>query len=399
MARTLNRLTATGVQNIKRKGRYADGGGLYLRVYSATSKSWVFRWVRGGVENEMGLGPYPDVSLAEARASAYEARRHVAANRSPKTERDRSREITRTFGDAADEYLIAKDGNWTNEKTRWQWKHTLTELAEPIRRVPIAEIETPHILRLLKPIWTKKPETAAKARMRLEAVLDYAGSHGWRSIENPARWRGHLSNLLPKRQKLSRGHHPAMPYAEVPAFFERLQGSDAMAARALQLLILTACRTSEVLKATWDEFEFESHIWTLSADRMKGKRDHRVPLSDTALAILKPLHDARVSDYVFPGQKSNKPLSNMAMEMLMKRMAVKNASPHGFRSSFRDWAGDRTSFPREIAEQALAHKVGDETELAYRRGDALEKRRTLMQAWADYCDAKTNVVRIATRQA
>ena len=180
MARTLNRLTATGVQNAKRKGRYADGGGLYLRVYSATSKSWVFRWVRGGVENEMGLGPYPDVSLAEARASAYEARRHVAANRNPKTERDRSREIARTFGDAADEYLIAKDGNWTNEKTRWQWKHTLTEVAEPIRRVPIAEIDTQHIL----------------------------------------------------RQRLSRGHHPAMPYAEVPAFFQRLQGSDAMAARA-----------------------------------------------------------------------------------------------------------------------------------------------------------------------
>jgi integrase len=181
-----------------------------------------------------------------------------------------------------------------------------------------------------------------------------------------------------------------MPYAKVPAFFEQLRGSDTMAARALQLLILTACRTSEVLKATWDEFEFESRIWTLSAERMKSKRDHRVPLSGTALAILQPLRDARVSGYVFPGQKPNKSLSDMAMEMLMKRMAVKNASPHGFRSSFRDWAGDCTSFPREIAEQALAHKVGDETELAYRRGDALEKRRQLMQAWADFCDGKAS---------
>ena len=387
----MNRLTAVTVKNLNTKGRYADGGGLYLRVGSSTSKSWVYRWVRNGTENEMGLGAYPAVSLADARETAAECRRHVAAKRNPRVERDREREAARTFGEAADEFLIAKASNWNNEKTRWQWKHTLTEFAAPIRRVPVAEIDTADVLKLLKPIWTEKPETAAKSRMRLEAVLDYASAHGWRSTENPARWRGHLANMLPKRQKLTRGHHPAMPYQEVDTFMGRLAASDAMSANALRFLILTAGRTGEVLNATWDEIDFDEALWTIPGARM---RDHRVPLTDAALAILNPLHGARVSDFVFPGQKQRRPLSNLAMEMLMRRMKVTDASPHGFRSSFRDWAGDKTAFPREIAEQALAHKVGDEVELAYRRGDALEKRRQLMSAWADFVtgNQRDNVV-------
>ena len=385
MARASTRLTAIKVSRIKEKGRYADGGGLYLRVSPTLSKSWVFRWVRNGTENEMGLGPFPDVSLVEARRLSLEARQHLAAGRHPKSERDRVREYGRTFGDVADDYLLAMQGRWTNDKTRWQWWHTVNTFSSPIRKLPISHVDTAVVLGLLKPIWQGKAETAAKARMRLEAVLDYAKAKGWREGENPARWRGHLSNILPPRKRLTKGHHPAMPYREVPAFVERLNSSEAMAARALELLILTACRTSEVLKAQWDEIDLDAALWTVPAVRMKMKREHRVPLSDRALDLLKPLHDTRSSEFVFPGQRRGKPLSNMAMEMLIKRMKVQGASPHGFRSSFRDWAGDCTTFAREIAEGALAHKVGDAVELAYRRGDALEKRRSLMQAWADYC--------------
>jgi integrase len=216
-------------------------------------------------------------------------------------------------------------------------------------------------------------------------VLDYAKVHGWRSGENPALWRGHLQNVLPARQKLTRGHHPAMPYRDVPAFMQELREKQAMSAIALEFLILTAARTGEVFGATWDEIDLDSGLWTIPAHRMKAGQAHRVPMSEHAIAILSSRQQARGSDYVFPGQKPGRPLSIMAFDMLMRRMKANDYTAHGFRSSFRDWAGDCTSFPREIAEAALAHKVGDAVELAYRRSDALEKRRTLMQAWADYC--------------
>ena len=385
MARMTNRLTATGLASIKVKGRFADGGGLYLRVSEDLNKSWVFRWVRHGQAREIGLGAFPAVSLANARKMAVKFREQLADGLDPKAERDKEREQIRTFATVADEYLEAMAGRWSNEKTRWQWRTTLTEFAKPIRKRPIGQIDTTDVLRLLKPIWQEKAETAAKARMRLESVLDYAKAKGWRDGENPARWRGHLSNILPARQKLTKGHHPAMPYSEVPTFAASLRQSEAMAARALEFLVLTAGRTGEILKATWDEVDLDSGVWTIPAARMKAKRDHRVPLTGDMVAILQPLHETRVSAYVFPGQKPGKPLSNMALEMLMKRMKIEGASPHGFRSSFRDWAGDCTSFPREVAEAALAHKAGDSTEQAYRRSDALEKRRSLMAAWADYC--------------
>lgn len=396
MARSLNRLTATGVSAIKSKGRYADGGGLYLRVSPTIRKAWVFRWIRRGKATEIGLGAYPAVSLAIARKSAAICREQLASDIDPKIERDRKRATNRTFGAVADEYLVAMADRWTNEKTSWQWKQTLTDFVKPIREAPVSQIDTDDVLRLLKPIWQDTPEKAAKARMRIESVLDYAKAKGWREGENPARWRGHLSNILPARQKLSKGHHPAMPYDEIPGFIVRLKDSDAMAARALEFLIMTAGRTSEVLKATWDEIDFDSRIWTLPAERMKAKRAHRVPLNDDAMEILQDLFETRVSAYVFPGQRFGKPLSNMAMEMLMKRMKISGASPHGFRSSFRDWAGDCTNFPREVAEAALAHKAGDSTEQAYRRSDALEKRRALMNAWAGHCYNKEleNVVRL-----
>lgn len=400
MPRNVNRLTATGIAAIRSKGRYADGAGLYLRVSPELNKSWVFRWVRNGSEREMGLGAYPLVSLASARKAAFQARTMLAEGLDPKNERDREREAFRTFGAVSKEYLAEMGGRWTNEKTRWQWQHTLTVFTKSIQSRSITSIETADVLRLLKPIWQAKPETASKARMRLEAVLDYAKSKGWREGENPARWRGHLSNILPARQKLTKGHHPAMPYEKVPEFWSQLAELDAVSAKALQFLILTAGRTGEVLKATWDEIDLESRLWTIPASRMKARRDHRVPLTDTAVSILRPLYEYRVSQFVFPGQKPNKPLSNMALEMLMKRMRIDGASPHGFRSSFRDWAGDQTSFPREVAEAALAHRVGNEVELAYRRGDALNKRRELMLRWMEFllCKPSEKVVKVQFAQ-
>jgi integrase len=307
----------------------------------------------------------------------------VAAGYNPKTERDRF--TGNTFGQVADQFLDTMASRWTNEKTKYQWVYTLGDRCNPIRERPVSQVDTADILKILNPIWQEIPETAARSRSRIEEVLDFAKAKGWRDGENPARWRGHLANILPPRQKLTRGHHPAMAYSDLPAFWKRLNSMEALAARALELLILTATRTSEVLKATWDEFDLDKGLWVIPAERMKAKRDHRIPLTSEAVAILKPLFENRPSEYVFPGQKHGKPLSGMAMEMLLRRMKVKTVTVHGFRSTFRDWCGDETTFPREIAEAALAHKVGSDVEQAYRRSDALEKRRRLMEAWSDYC--------------
>ncbi len=331
----------------------------------------------------MGLGPYPAVPLASARAFAVECREHAAAGRDPKEERDK--DAGKTFEQVANAYLVAMDSRWTNDKTRWQWKDTLENRCKRIHKRPITDITTADVLSVLKPVWSTIPETAARIRMRMEGVIDYAKAQGWREGENPARWRGHLENILPKRQKLTQGHHAAMSYQQVPAFIEDLRGMEALAARALELLILTATRTSEVLKAQWSEFDLDNALWSIPAERMKAKRDHRIPLTSEALSVLGSLHQSRVSDYVFPGQKPGKPLSGMSMEMLLRRMKIENATVHGFRSTFRDWCGDETNFPREVAEAALAHKVGNDIEQAYRRSDALEKRRRLMEAWGQYC--------------
>ncbi len=383
IARAANKLTALGIDKLKTRGRHGDGLGLWLNVGKTGGKSWVFRWTVKGHVREMGIGPYPAISLAIARQRAFEYRRMVAIGLNPKTERDR--QSGKSFGETADEYLIAMQSRWTSEKTRKQWISTFTDYCASIRQKPVTDVDTADILKILNPIWGKKSETAARIRMRIEGVLDFAKSNGWRESDNPARWRGHLANILPTRKKLQRGHHPAMDFHALPAFWENLERKEALAARALQLLILTASRTSEILKATWDEFDLDNSLWVIPAERMKAKRDHRIPLTSEAVAILGPLLENRISDYVFPGQNPNKPLSGMSMEMLLRRMKIKGVTVHGFRSTFRDWCGDETSFPREIAEAALAHKVGSDVEQAYRRSDALEKRRRLMQAWADYC--------------
>lgn len=383
MTRALHKLNDAKAKSDNLKaGRHSDGGGLYLNVSPTGTKSWVYMWTRNGRRREMGLGAYPVVSLANARRKADACRTNVAEGRDPIAAKAQQAEPT--FGECADELVSSLEKSWRNEKHRAQWRMTLTEYCKPIANIRVSDIGTNEVLKVLKPIWETKPETASRLRGRMERVLDYAKAKGWRTGENPALWRGHLKNILPPRQKLTRGHHAAMPYWDVPQFMRRLGQSEAMAARALEFLILTAARSGEVYGAQWPEIDLDAGIWTIPAGRMKAGKEHRVPLSTPALKILRELYETRVSDFVFPGHRSNCPLSSSAMEMLMRRMKMNAFTVHGFRSSFRDWAGDETSFPREIAEAALAHRVGDATEQAYRRATALTKRRELMQSWADH---------------
>lgn len=388
MARTANKLTARQVATISKPGRHSDGNGLYLSISTDGRRRWVFRFTWAGKVVEMGLGSAGTVSLAEAREKATAARKLVDAGRNPIEARRDALALAAskpTFGQIADAFIASKASEWRNAKHRAQWRMTLDEYAKPLRAKPIDEVDTERVLAVLKPLWLEKPETASRLRGRIEAVLDSAKAAGHRSGENPAVWRGHLSHLLPKRQKLSRGHHAAMPYAEVAAFVAALRERQAMAALALEFCILTAARSGEVLGAEWSEVDLAGAVWTVPPHRMKAGRPHRVPLSGPALAILEKLALAKSSEFVFPGQKPGKPLSIMALEMVLRRMEFDSVTVHGFRSAFRDWAGNETHFPRELAEAALAHVIGDKAEQAYRRSDALEKRRALMDAWADFC--------------
>ncbi|MBZ9975962.1 tyrosine-type recombinase/integrase [Mesorhizobium sp. BR-1-1-10] len=407
MARPLNKLTDTECKAVLRPGRHGDGGGLYLDVKPTGAKSWVFVWTANIVKDgkqtrrwkEMGLGAYPAVKLATARKLAAEHREGVAHGRDPIAER--RKEAEPTFGECVDKFLGTMESQWRNAKHQAQWRMTLTDYAASITAMKVSSITTDDVLRVLNPIWQSKAETASRLRGRIERVLTFAKGKGWRSGENPATWRGHLDGVLPVRNRLTRGHHKAMRYVDVPAFVQRLRGHDAMSARALEFLILTAARSGEVLNATWREFDFDAALWTVPASRMKAGKEHRVPLSKPAVVIAKALHEVRISEYVFPGHARGRPLSNMAFAKLIERMKVEGVTPHGFRSAFRDWAGDATHFPRDVAEQALAHRVGDATERAYRRSDALEKRRKLMDAWASYCTVvrSGNVVKLESKKS
>jgi integrase len=290
-----------------------------------------------------------------------------------------------TFGEAATALLEVMSPSWRNPKHRAQWRMTLEVYCAPIADLALPDITTEHVLGVLMPIWLTKAETASRLRGRMERVFDFAKARGMCSGENPARWRGHLDALLPRRPTLTRGHHKAMPFDDVPEFLRRLRSATGIAAAALEFAILTAARSGEVLNARWDEFDLDASLWSLPAERMKGGRPHRVPLANRAMAILRAMANVRTSDFVFPGANTGKPLSSMALEMVLRR-AQKDVTVHGFRSAFRDWAGERTSFAREVAEEALAHLVGDRVERAYRRGDALDKRRSLMDAWATFCE-------------
>lgn len=392
MAREMNRLPPRAATATTEPGRYADGGGLYLVVGAGQSRKWVFRFKWHKRLIDMGLGAASVVTLAKARERAAAARSLLADGVNPLEAKQADKAIP-TFGAMADRFVADLGPQWRNEKHRAQWKTTLEKDAAKLRPVPVDKVETTDVMAILNPIWTVKPETASRLRGRIERVLDAAKAKGYRSGENPARWRGHLDHLLPKRQKLTRGHHAALPFAKVPGFIADLQEREAVAALALEFAILTAARSGEVRGATWGEFDLSAKVWTIPAQRMKAGREHRVPLSARAVEILseaKPLTTGALDAVVFPGLKPGSSLSDAAFDRLLKRMGFKpgELTPHGFRSSFRDWAGEVSTFPRELAEAALAHVVGDATERAYRRGDALEKRRKLMDAWARYCSSR-----------
>jgi integrase len=409
MARASNRLSAVEVKNATEKGMHHDGGGLYLQVGASGAKSWIFRFMLDGRAREMGLGPVHTIPLAEARKRATECRRMRLDGIDPidarTTQRDAKRlEAARamTFDACAVSYIDAHKAGWQNAKHRDQWPNTLNSYARPVfGSLPVQAVDVGLVMKALEPIWQTKPETASRLRGRIEAILDWATVRGYRKGENPARWRGHLDKLLPARSKVRKvQHHPALPYDELADFIAALRGQEAIAARALEFLILTAARTGEVIGARWDQVDFEQKMWVVPAARMKAGREHRVPLSAAAVAVLQQMKEIRESEFVFPGGKKGKPLSNMAMLAVLKRMDRGELTAHGFRSSFRDWAAERTSFPREVAEMALAHAVGDKVEAAYRRGDLFQKRRQIMEAWARFCEttgSEAKVVQISIR--
>jgi len=394
MARAVHRLSAKAAEKTKEPGYYCDGGGLYLQVSRTATKSWIFRFARGGKSREMGLGSARDVTLAQARAKAADARRHLTEGLDPIAVRDGERAQSRlqkagtiSFSECARKYIEAHRAGWRNAKHVGQWENTIDTYAGPvIGRLAVKDIDTALVLRVLEPIWTNKAETASRLRGRLERVLDWARVMGYRASENPARWRGHLDKLLPAAMNRKvRRHLQAMPYDEVPAFMQELAAQPGTAARALEWLILTAARTSEVIGAKPAELELRKGVWTIPGQRMKGAKEHRVPLAVRAMKIA----EAQDFDgaYLFPGGKPGDPLSNMAMLMLLARMGRHGVTVHGFRSSFRDWAAECTRHDNIVVEMALAHAISDKVEAAYRRGDLFEKRRQLMDDWARYCSA------------
>lgn len=387
MALSLNKLTVRDITKINMPGRYSDGGNLYLVVDVSGARRWVFLYRRENRAREMGLGGFNAVPLTKARELAADARAQLAGGVDPIAAKASGKTTTPLFGDFADELIADMAPQFRNAKHLAQWKMTLREYAKPLRTKPVDKIETADVVAVLKPIWLSKSETASRLRGRIERVLDAAKARGHRSGENPARWRGHLDTLLPKRRKLTRGHHVAMHYADIAAFFRKLQEREALTALALEFTILTAARSGETRGVRWSEVDTKNAVWTIPKNRMKAGREHRVPLSPRAMAIVEAAKEFGTDPdaFVFPGRRKGRPLSVTSFEMLLRRMKV-DVTTHGFRSSFRDWCGEETSFPREVAEAALAHAVGDETERAYRRGDALAKRRQLMNAWADYCE-------------
>jgi integrase len=392
-----SKLTSRKVETAK-PGKYSDGGNLYLIVSETGSRKWVLRFTWRGRAKEMGLGSAASVPLADAREKAANARRKIARGLNPIDERKREGGIP-TFGEIADDVWETLSAGFRSEKHKVQWKSTLETYANPLRNKPVDAVATDDVLAVLKPIWTTKAETASRVRGRIEKVLDAAKAKGFRDGENPARWRGHLDHLLPRPSKLAGGHHAAMPYEDVAAFIANLRKHEATSALALELCILTAARSGEILGMRWSEIDLDKKIWTVAANRMKAGREHRVPLSPRAVAILRRLEKVKAGEFVFPGRARNKPLSSKAMGLVLLRMKVEDATIHGFRSSFRDWAGNVSSFPREVVETALAHVIGDKAEQAYRRSDALEKRRRLMDAWAAYCERPAgNVVQIGKRK-
>lgn len=415
---TPKNLSPLAVERQKKRGMFADGRGLYLCVNEKGGKSWIYRYSIIGkkgqkVRREMGLGAYPAVSLADARDKAIEASRIVAAGKDPIVARDSAGTLAKlakarekTFQECAVSYIDAHKAGWRNAKHIWQWTNSLEKHVYPtFGDIPVQDVDLTLVIKVLEPIWETKTETASRIRGRIEAVLDWAKTREYRTGENPARWRGHLENLLAPRFKVQKiVHQPALPYDQLGDFLAVLKEQGGTAAEALNFTILTAARTNETISATWDEIDLQKKVWTIPGHKMKAGREHRIPLSEAAIGILTEQEakldakERKKNPYLFTGLKYAKPLSNMAMLVLLRRMNAVDETPrwidgrtkepivvHGFRSSFREWAAEQTNFPREVAEAALAHAVGDKVEAAYRRGDLFEKRRLMMDAWARYC--------------
>lgn len=390
MARTLNRLSARRVASLKEPGRYADGGGLYLRITLQGAKSWVFMTTVAGKRQETGLGPETAVSLATARTFAADMRAAAARGSDPRTALPFKAALPQptipTFEKFAEDYIASVEGGWKNHVHRQQWRNSLRDHAKPILQKPVDQIGTGDVLAALEPIWLSTPETANRVRGRIEKILAAAKARGFRPKDaaNPAQWRGHLELMLAKQSKLGRGHHGALAWRDARAFMAELRKRPALAARALEFTILTAARSGETLGATWGEIDLRTGLWTLPATRMKAGVEHVVPLSKPAIDLLRKLRpaDAESDDLVFSVGGAAR--SNMAMNMLLRRMGRRDITTHGFRSTFRDWAGDATEFPRELVEQALAHTISNKVERAYRRGTAIERRRVLMEQWSAF---------------
>jgi len=410
-------ITAKGIDKLIKEGiakRTALGGGLYFSITQSGSSSFGFRYKLKGKSRLIGLGAFCTVnnSLAIARIKAInlqglvrqgidpmeqalqQEKREQAENQAAEVKAEFNQA---TFDRVALEYIDSKSAEWKNAKHHQQWVNTLTTYAFPvIGKTPVGDIETAQVLKILKPIWTTKTETATRVRTRIELVLDYAEALKLRSGSNPARWRGHLATILPNAAKIRKiEHHPALPYSELQPFMGILLVTNGIGARALEISILTASRTFEVLGATWGEFDLDKRVWTVPQERMKAGVEHRIPLSAAAMKILKVLHDGRISDYVFPNLTTGKNLSNAGMSSVLKRMGRTDITVHGFRSTFRDWVAEKTNTPERIAESALAHRLKDASEAAYQRGDLIEKRQTLMTNWANYCyPTKDKVVQL-----
>lgn len=397
--RSINKLSAKQVEAFKEPGRYSDGGNLYLVVTKAGTRQWVFRYRWLGKLKEMGFGSAAPgrVSLKGAREAAQAARDNIAAGIDPHAAKAEERQKTdkrRTFSQVVDEYLKDMQSSWKNAKHAKQWKYTLKKLAAPLGPKFVHQIEVTDVLAVLRPQWERVPETGRRLRGRIENVLSYATSHKYRSGPNPAAWKDNLKGLLPKRKRGARGHHAALHYDDMPAFMaelrERQVQNDTLAAYALELTILTVLRTGEVLGGTFPEIDLAKKIWTVPAERMKMGKKHRVPLCPRAVEIVKKLLELRWGDYLFPGNEINKHMSNMSMLMLLRRMGREDITVHGFRSAFRDWAGETTSFPGDVCELVLAHGIEDEAEAAYRRGEMLDKRAIVMAAWANFVEPKAD---------
>ena len=404
------KFSADQVEKLSVVGTHADGKGLYLQVAGTGTKSWLYRYQLAGRRRNMGLGGYPAMTLSQARKKKNDYQMRVKAGIDPLEEKRKSKEqgtadrreqaaLLMTFSRCAEEYIEAKRSGWKNRKHAQQWENTLATYADPvIGDMPVKQIESEHILEVLQPIWLDKTETANRVRNRIELVLDYATTLKHRTGDNPGRWRGNLSNLLPSPSKVKEvKHHTALHYDDMPEFMANLSNAKGLGSRALILTILAATRTSETLKATWSEFDLEKGIWTIPKSRMKAGKEHRIPLSKPAVILLKKLGPAEGPVFVFPGAKKNSHLSNMSMTTVLRRMKRGDVTVHGFRSTFRDWAAEKTNYPDRLAEKALSHTLKSESEAAYQRGHLLDKRAVMMNAWARYCFPKkakvTNIKR------